>query len=410
MVNDGGKPNRFQPSGHTPDGSLLVASTYGSLRSAISPLLVFALLAIPIPAPMLVWGPIQAWAQDVVPIPSETRTSKKIPVWEIDSSSAETTGITYVSVESGLDRLLKGEEPRDLSELKALQKQQSKVAGKIHEVIVNLQHGSTQGSGVVIHPDGYILTAAHVAGRPKQKMWIVLHDGRRVEGVSMGVNRDNDAGLVRILNSRDSNGNPWPHATLPSVLEQPRVGQWCIAGGHPGGWMQDRPSVIRVGRILRIVDSTIVTDCSLIGGDSGGPLFDLQGKLIGIHSRIGVDVDDNMHVPMRVFMDSWDRLANNEAWGTLPGFKPVIGVTASRDSDTRIECIIGSVAPNGPAAQAGVQAGDRVVRFNGNPIDSFDRLKEEVDATVPGERVSIEIERGGQTRLLRLIVGVADPQ
>jgi serine protease Do len=68
------------------------------------------------------------------------------------------------------------------------------------------------------------------------------------------------------------------------------------------------------------------------------------------------------------------------------------------------------VAPNGPAAQAGVQAGDRVVRFNGNPIDSFDRLKEEVDATVPGERVSIEIERGGQTRLLRLIVGVADPQ
>ncbi|MBU6239511.1 MAG: hypothetical protein KGQ51_16940, partial [Planctomycetes bacterium] len=107
MVNDGGKPNRFQPSGHTPDGSLLVASTYGSLRSAISPLLVFALLAIPIPAPMLVWGPIQAWAQDVVPIPSETRTSKKIPVWEIDSSSAETTGITYVSVESGLDRLLK---------------------------------------------------------------------------------------------------------------------------------------------------------------------------------------------------------------------------------------------------------------------------------------------------------------
>jgi S1-C subfamily serine protease len=68
------------------------------------------------------------------------------------------------------------------------------------------------------------------------------------------------------------------------------------------------------------------------------------------------------------------------------------------------------VAPNGPAAQAGVQAGDRVVRFNGNPIDSFDRLKEEVDATVPGERVSIEIERNGQTRLLRLIVGIADPQ
>ncbi|MFO0014571.1 MAG: S1C family serine protease [Planctomycetota bacterium] len=361
--------------------------------------------------------PHSVLAQDVAPVDPpvnvqsvEVRSSKKIPVLDVESSRDGVTGVTYVSTEPGLDRLLQGEEPRDLNELKALQKQQSKVAERIDRVTVNLQHGSTQGSGVIIHPDGYILTAAHVAGRPKQRMWILLHDGRRVEGISMGVNRDNDAGLVRILKSRDDNGEPWPHAALPSVNERPRVGQWCIAGGHPGGWVQDRPSVIRVGRILRMVDTTIVTDCSLIGGDSGGPLFDLQGKLIGIHSRIGIDVDDNMHVPMQVFMDSWDRLANNEAWGTLPGFKPVIGVTAARESDTKLECVIGSVSPNGPAAQAGVQAGDRITRFNGNLIDSFDRLKEEVDATVPGERVSMEIERGGQRRTLRLVVGVADSQ
>jgi S1-C subfamily serine protease len=356
-------------------------------------------------------------SQDVVPaspignIPlAETRFAHKIPVLESELGDEAVSAATYVSVEPGIDRLLRGEEPRDLAELKALQKQQSKVAERIQQVTVNLQHGSTQGSGVIIHPDGYILTAAHVAGRPKQSLWVVLHDGRRVEGVSMGVNRDKDAGLVRILKSRDSNGEPWPHAALPAQSDQPQVGQWCIAGGHPGGWMHDRPSVIRVGRILRMVDSTIVTDCSLIGGDSGGPLFDLKGKLIGIHSRIGIDVDDNMHVPMRVFMDSWERLANNEAWGTLPGFKPIIGVTASRESDTARECVIGSVAPNGPAAQAGVQAGDRVTRFNGNPVESFDRLKEEVEATIPGERVSIEIERAGQRRMLRLVVGVADSQ
>lgn len=368
-----------------------------------------------------------ALAQDVAPVnplgssskgsssKGETRSSKKIPVFDIetnlDAAHLDTVkGATYVSSEPGIDRILLGEEPRDLAELKALQRQQSKVAERIHRVTVNLQHGSTQGSGVIINPEGYILTAAHVAGRPKQKIWIVLHDGRRVEGISMGVNRDNDAGLVRIVKSTDDNGQPWHHATLPTPDQQPRVGHWCIAGGHPGGWMHDRPSVIRVGRILRIVDSTIVSDCSLIGGDSGGPLFDLQGRLIGIHSRIGIDVDDNMHVPMQVFMESWDRLANNEAWGTLPGFKPVIGVTADRESDTRTECIIGSVAPNGPAAQAGIQAGDRVTQFNGSPINSFDRLKEEVDATVPGERILIEIDRGGQRRTLRLVVGVAEPQ
>jgi serine protease Do len=172
--------------------------------------------------------------------------------------------------------------------------------------------------------------------------------------------------------------------------------------------MADRPAVIRVGRILRVTDSTIVSDCSLIGGDSGGPLFDLQGKLIGIHSRIGIDVDDNMHVPMNVYMDSWDRLANSEAWGVLPGFRPIIGVTADRQSDTKNECVVGTVAPRGPAAKAGIAPGDRIVRFNGTEINSFDKLKEEVDSMVPGERVNIEVLRDGQKVNLKLIIGVSD--
>jgi len=339
---------------------------------------------------------------------TQERSSLKIPVFEPTSPDSAVVAATYVSIEPGIDRLLRGDDPRDLKELKALQRQQSKVAEKVHRVTVNLQHGSTQGSGVIINEDGYILTAAHVAGKPKQRITVVLHDGRRVEGISMGVNRDNDAGLVRILKNRDDNNQPWAHAALPAMDERLKVGQWCIAGGHPGGWMPDRPSVIRVGRILRVTDTTIVTDCSLIGGDSGGPLFDLQGKLIGIHSRIGVDVDDNMHVPMKVFMTSWDRLANSEAWGTLPGFKPVIGVTASRTSDAKKECVIGSVSANGPAAQAGVKPGDQIVRFNGSEITSFDRLKEEVDATVPGERVTLEVLREGKRVTLRLIVGVSD--
>jgi serine protease Do len=344
-------------------------------------------------------------AQDVLP---EAPSKPRMPVPYDTNSDTESKGTTYVSLEPSLKSLFQGEDPKSLADLKALQDQQSKVAAKINQVTVNLQHGSTQGSGVLINEDGYILTAAHVAGKPKQKMWVVLHDGRRVEGVSMGVNRDTDAGLVRILKNRDQNNQPWPHAALPAVGERVKSGQWCIAGGHPGGWMADRPAVIRVGRILRVTDSTIVSDCSLIGGDSGGPLFDLQGKLIGIHSRIGIDVDDNMHVPMNVYMDSWDRLANSEAWGVLPGFRPIIGVTADRQSDTKNECVVGTVAPRGPAAKAGIAPGDRIVRFNGTEINSFDKLKEEVDSMVPGERVNIEVLRDGQKVNLKLIIGVSD--
>lgn len=335
-------------------------------------------------------------------------TSKKIPIMDSRLSLEASESTTFVPIDGALERLWRGEAPRDLKELKLLQVQQSKVAEKIQRVTVNLQHGSTQGSGVIIHEDGYILTAAHVAGKPKQKLSIVLHDGRRVAGESMGVNRDNDAGLVRILQSRDSNGQPWPHASLPTRDDPLIVGQWCVAGGHPGGWQPNRPSVIRVGRLLRVTPTTLVSDCSLIGGDSGGPLFDLQGKLIGIHSRIGIDVDDNMHVPMKVFMDSWDRLANGEAWGTLPGFRPVIGVTAAKNSDPKRECVIGTVAKNGPAFQAGVQAGDVIIRFNQTEISSFEKLKEEVDATVPGERVFLEVQREGKRYNLRLVVGVAE--
>ena len=199
-------------------------------------------------------------------------------------SSSEIVGATFVALDNRLRQVFRGSEPKSLNELKALEEQQEKVAKAIEQVTVNVQQGSAQGSGVIITGDGYILTAAHVAGKPGRQAWVRLSDGTRVEATTLGMNRDKDAGLIKINSTR---GTPWPHATIGRSQDL-RVGQWCIAAGHPGGWQEERGNVIRVGRILTIKgDSkgkgewsahTLFTDCTLIGGDSGGPLFTLEAS------------------------------------------------------------------------------------------------------------------------------------
>jgi len=340
---------------------------------------------------------------------AQDRTSLKPSIPKSSETMPSTAnGLTQVELEDGLGGILKGNEPRNRAELIALEQQQAKIAKVANLVTVNLQHGSTQGSGVIITSDGFILTAAHVAGRPNQRINIILHDGTRIEGLTMGVNRNMDAGLVKITKPvRDVAINPWPHASI-GISEGLMQGQWCLATGHPGGWTPDRPAVLRVGRLLRLLPSTIITDCALIGGDSGGPLFNLNGELIGIHSRIGVDVDDNMHVPIDVFAKSWSRLVKMEAWGSLPGFKPAIGVRGATGPESEKECKIARVEEDGPAAKAGIQTGDVILKFDGLLIQNFDQLIEAVDSVTPGEQVTVEILRGSNRFLVRLIVGVRD--
>ncbi len=329
----------------------------------------------------------------------QQRVAAKPAVSAVDSS-----GVTYIALDEKLKQVFKGNEPRGLEELRALETQQSKVAEAIEQVTVNVQQGSAQGSGVIITSDGYVLTAAHVAGKPRRDAWVVLSDGTRLPAKTLGMNRNKDAGLLKITATRSA---PWPHATL-GHSEELEVGQWCIAAGHPGGWQADRGNVIRVGRVLAIKGErksahTLFTDCTLIGGDSGGPLFTLEGKLIGIHSRIGTDMQDNMHVPIDVFAADWNRLKNGEAWGVLPGYRPIIGVSGPPDSDT---AVVSEITPDSPAQRAGLAAGDIILSFDETKVSTFKDLQLAVQQTLPGDTVMIEISREGQNYRFPLTVGV----
>ncbi len=345
-------------------------------------------------------------AQELATRPIERSSLKPaIPVYfsaRLDDPSA----LTKVPMSGTVRLLAGGNEPKNKQELIELQTQQAEVAKRLHLVTVNLQHGNTQGSGVIVGEEGYILTAAHVAGKPGTKMNITLHDGTKVRGLSLGSNRNEDAGVVRITSPMNEGAKPLAYACLGQASAL-RPGAWVIAMGHPGGWQADRPAVIRIGRLLNSLESTLITDCALIGGDSGGPLFDLEGKLIGIHSRIGVDVDENMHVPIEVYYRNHERLVKSETWGTLPGFRPYIGVIGAAKTSGR--CLIESVTPRGPADQAGIKPGDIIVRFDGNPIGQFQELKDNVDAMVPGDTVNVDIERNAEVITLRIRIGSNGP-
>ena len=144
-------------------------------------------------------------------------------------------GVTYVALSSLLKPIVDGKEPSTLAELRELEQQQARVAEAIKQVTVNIQQGSAQGSGVIITPDGYILTAAR-GGGPGRRATVILHDGRRLPGRNAGMNRDKDAGLVRIVEPLQTE---LPHATLGRSADL-KVGQWCIGVGHPGGWQPAR--------------------------------------------------------------------------------------------------------------------------------------------------------------------------
>jgi serine protease Do len=200
---------------------------------------------------------------------------------------------------------------------------------------------------------------------------------------------------------------PWPFAPLAAATEL-KPGTWCLAMGHPGGYQKGREPVVRLGRVTAVDSKGVTTDCKLVGGDSGGPLFDLTGAVIGIHSRIGTQLTKNVHVPVGSFLETWERLASGEVWGSLAEIvgQTVLGVYGATDSD---EARIRGLMPGSPAEQAGLQPGDLVTRFGGRAVDRFTTLQQMVRNRQPGEEVEIEVQRDGQPLTLSLVLGGLQP-
>ena len=292
-----------------------------------------------------------------------------------------------------------GEAPTSIAQLKEMQEHFKELSGDVKDATVSVQVGQSQGTGVIVTRDGYVMTAAHVIGAANRNAIIKLPDGTELEAKTLGLNRQFDSGLLKIK-AKDK----YPYLN-PGVSSELKTGQWVMAIGHPGGWEEDRGLVYRIGRILNNGDSAISTDCSLVGGDSGGPLVDMNGDVVGIHSRIGMRVSDNVHVPVDVFSEQWDDLSKGRDWGrgiggVNPANEPWIGM--SMEGDT---LVIESVVEKGPAEKAGIKKGDRILEIDGVRIRSQRRFRTLFTRAEPKDKMKIKIERDDKEMEIEVTVG-----
>jgi serine protease Do len=195
---------------------------------------------------------------------------------------------------------------------------------------------------------------------------------------------------------------PWPHVAVGDFRDA-RLGDWVLAFGHPGGFDQHRSLVVRLGRIIRAAPGVVQTDCTISPGDSGGPLFDMHGRVVGIHSAISTSPAENFHVPITEYFDTWTTLASGDA-ETVRANRPRAYVGARATDAAGGGCRLSAVEKDSPAFKAGLQPGDLVLKVEGRdiPVSAiFDRWIAEAQ---PGETLNLDIKRGDKVLSVRVIL------
>lgn len=269
--------------------------------------------------------------------------------------------------------------------------------------------GGGGGSGVIISPDGFALTNYHVSSACGDHMRCGLSDGSMVDAVIVGVDAVGDVSLIQLLGRDD-----FPTAPMGDS-SQVRVGQWCFSAGNPFGLATNRQPSISLGiisgtnryqypagTILEYADC-LQTDAAVNPGNSGGPLFNMDGQIIGINGRCSFEKRGRINVgvgyaisinQIRMFLGMLHsgRLLDHAT----------LGATAATDDAGRV--VISNILTNSDAYRRGLRFGDEVISLADRPVPTTNAFKN-ILGTLPKDiRVPIEIRRSGQneTLLVRL--------
>ena len=262
------------------------------------------------------------------------------------------------------------------------------------------------GSGFIISADGYVMTNAHVIDGAAD-VYVTLTDKREYKAKIIGADKRTDVALVKI------EGSNLPRLTMgdPNKI---RVGEWVIAIGSPFGL----DNTVTAGIVSAKARDTgdylplIQTDVAVNPGNSGGPLINMRGEVIGINSQIYSRSGGYMGISFAVPVDEAMRVADQlKISGKVTRGR--IGVQIGEVTKDVAEslglskaqgALVQRVEPGGPADKSGVEAGDIILKFNGAAIEKSSDLPRMVGNTKPGTRSTVTVWRKGANRDLALTI------
>jgi serine protease Do len=267
-----------------------------------------------------------------------------------------------------------------------------------------------QGSGFIIDPDGYMVTNNHVVDGAN-RVEVLMNDGARYQAQLVGRDPKTDLALLKI----DAN-KPLPYVQLGNS-EKARVGDWVLAVGNPFGLGGSVSAGIISARGRDIhsgpYDDYIQIDAPINRGNSGGPLFDATGHVIGINTAIfspsGGNVGIGFAIPASTARTVIAELKNHgrveRGWLGVQ-IQPVTEeIAAALGRKDRNGALVADVMTDSPAEQAGLRPGDLVLSVDGKPVKEVKDLSRMVAGIQPGARVTIAVERAGADKSLGLVVG-----
>ncbi len=271
------------------------------------------------------------------------------------------------------------------------------------------------GSGFVVDPAGYIVTNNHVI-EGADEINVILHDDTRLKAEVLGRDSKTDVAVLKIKTDKKLVPASWGDS------DKARVGDWVLAIGNPFGLGGSVSAGILSARQRDIhsgpYDDYLQTDAAINRGNSGGPMFNMQGEVIGINTAIyspsGGSIGIGFAIPSNIAREIAAELITDPEHVVRRGW---LGVRIQAVTDDVAEtlgldkprgALVASVNENGPAQSGGIQPGDVILSFDGKPVNDVRHLPRVVAATKAGKTVPVTIWRKRQQETVQVAVGRLD--